>query len=160
MVRSAGSPMFRGSRRAQTDSRALGRSWVNVLREVPLFAELSKRHLARLADIAQQTRYVPQSTIVREGSRGNHFFVVLDGRASVFVHDDQKGVLEAGDPFGEMSLLDGLPRSATVVAETEVLTLRLSRNRFVELLRSEPSLTLQLLRTLSMRVRALEGGLL
>lgn len=143
------------SRSHHATPEATGALWVNVLTELPLFAGLSKRHLRRIAEIVQESRFSAQSTIVREGTRGEIFYVILDGRVSV-VRSGRKTVrLEAGDFFGEMSLLDGGGRSATVQADTDVLVLTIARPAFMKMLETEPSIALEILKELATRLRAL-----
>jgi CRP/FNR family transcriptional regulator, cyclic AMP receptor protein len=138
--------------------RALPRASAAVLREIPLFADLSDRHLRRIARLAIPAAFRANSVIVREGTRGHSFFVIVDGRARVERAGVAAGGLAAGDGFGEMALLDGEPRSATVVAETDVSALRIAADPFRALLRREPAIAIALLRTLSLRVRRLESG--
>jgi CRP-like cAMP-binding protein len=135
---------------------ALGRDWLPVLAEVPLFAGLSRRHLKRIAGLASTRRYASGAPIVRAGDRGNAFYVLLDGGARVVPQAGRPARLRAGDAFGEMALLDDAPRSADVVADGEVLALVIGRSAFAKLLRSEPRLAHALLRTLAARVRAAE----
>jgi CRP-like cAMP-binding protein len=126
-----------------------------VLQEVPLFANVSKRHIRKIAGLAREARFRPESAIVRAGELGNDFFVIIDGEATVHVPGKQRAItIGPGSYFGEMSLLDGGERSATVVARSEVFCLKLSRAPFTKLLKSEPEVTLALLRELSARVRA------
>src|SRR6185503_20589325 len=94
----------------------LGSEWVDVLKDIPLFSPLSKRHVRRIANLARPQRFSESSTIVRKGQRGETFFVILDGEATVSVPKGKTSVLRAGDWFGELALLDGGPRSATVTA--------------------------------------------
>ena len=139
--------------------RDLPRASIPVLRQVPLFAELSDRHLRKLGKLATVTSFSAYVPVVREGTRGDAFFVILDGRAVVVRRDGSKTTLSAGDYFGEMALLDRRPRSATVTAQTEITALRISASEFQALLRREPTIALALLRTLSSRVRELEQSL-
>jgi CRP-like cAMP-binding protein len=141
------------SRRASPETT--GRLWAGVLKELPLFAGLSKRHLRRIADLAQEARFPAQSTIVQEGSRGQTFYVILDGDVSVTRPGRRPAQMGAGDFFGEMSLLDGKERSATVVADTDVLTLRIARSAFMKMLKTEPSIALAILTELAGRIRSL-----
>jgi CRP-like cAMP-binding protein len=134
----------------------LGREWVNVLADVPLFQQLPKRHLRKLADQAIEARYQPHSRIVRKGERGETFFVILDGTARVQGGRSAKR-LGAGDFFGEMALLDGEVRSATVTAETEVHVMRISRRRFLQMLERDPKLAIMMLKALAARLRTAEG---
>ena len=120
---------------------------------MPLFAELSKRHVRRIANAARQKRFQPNTAIVRQGERGETFFVILDGTARVESARHRLRRLGTGDFFGELALFDGGPRSATITAETEVLTMRLSRRAFLDLVKNDRDLALALLKGLSARLR-------
>jgi CRP-like cAMP-binding protein len=129
------------------------------LRQVPLFAELSDRHLRKVAKLATLTSFPANVPVVREGARGHAFFVILDGQAVVVRRGRSKTTLGAGDYFGEMALLDRGSRSATVTTQTKMTALRISATAFQALLRREPTIALALLQTLSLRVRDLERPL-
>jgi CRP/FNR family transcriptional regulator, cyclic AMP receptor protein len=135
----------------------LGREAIDMLAEVPLFAALSRRHLGKIANAASAKRYSPGAALVREGGPANAFYVIFDGRARV---DTPKGGIElgAGEFFGEMALLDGEPRSATVVAVSEVYVMAISRPKFLAVLEAEPKIALAIMTTLSRRLRALQGA--
>jgi CRP/FNR family transcriptional regulator, cyclic AMP receptor protein len=138
--------------------RSLPRISAAALRRIPLFADLSERHLRRVARLAILAEFREGTAIVREGARGHSFFVIVDGRARVERGGVVTAGLVAGDGFGEMALLDGEPRSASVIAETDVAALRIAADPFRALLRREPAIALALLRTLSARVRRLEDA--
>lgn len=141
---------------APPDPHRVGQEWLATLAEVPLFNGLSKRHLRRIAKLAQLRRFAPGSTLIRAGEPGRAFYVLLDGNARVVGPSGRARRLGIGDYFGEMALLDGAARSADVVAEGEVLTLTIGSSRFTKLLRAEPALAQALLRTLAGRLRAAE----
>jgi len=117
-----------------------------ALVRVPLFANLSPRYLRRLAELCEEQRYMDGATIVRVGDIGDTFYTILGGQAKVV---SPKGRvlnrLFPGDFFGEISLLDGGPRTASVVAETPMVMLALSRNNFQSLLAAEPAVAVKLL---------------
>jgi CRP-like cAMP-binding protein len=136
----------------------LGPGWVDVLREIPLFAPLPKRHVRRIANLARRQRFAEATTIVREGQRGETFFVILDGEASLRVPGRKQHVLKAGDWFGELALLDGKPRSATVLARTPVLAMRIARRPFLKLVASDSDLALGLLKGMAERLRDANAG--
>jgi CRP/FNR family transcriptional regulator, cyclic AMP receptor protein len=139
--------------------RETGRHWADwapVLADVPLFGNLSRRHLKRVASLARLRRYGPGTSIVRAGDAGTAFFVLIDGAARVVPPKGRARRLASGDFFGEMALLDDSPRSADVVADGEVLVMTISRSAFGKLLKSEPALATELLRTLAARLRAAE----
>ena len=134
-----------------------GKLWAPVLQELPLFADVSKRHVRKIANLAKEARFSAGSRIVRRGEPGNAFFVILDGEASVARVAGLPAIpLTVGDSFGEMALLDGGTRSATVVASTDVLCLRLSRGPFTKMLKDEPDIALAMLRELTRRLRVVE----
>ena len=141
---------------ASASARDLPRVSLPALRRVPLFAGLSDRHLRKVAKLVMPVRFNAGAAIVREGSPGHTFFVILEGRATVVRRGARPATLRPGEYFGEMALLDRRPRSATVMAETELSALRISADPFAKLLRSEPSIAIALLQTLSVRVRELE----
>ena len=132
--------------------------WVEVLRRVPLFEDVSERHLRKIANLGSIRRYVPGAPILRAGSTGDACYIVLDGRAEVRLRPGRPGIaVGVGDVIGEMALLDDAPRSADAVAETELVCFTLPRTSFKRLLRDEPTVTLVLLQTLAGRLRALQG---
>jgi CRP/FNR family transcriptional regulator, cyclic AMP receptor protein len=137
-------------------SDVMGRGWADVLGEIPLFAGLSKRHLNKIAGLAKTRRHARFTTIVREGERGDTFFVILDGTVLVKPAGKRTVRLKSGDWFGEMALLDGAPRTATVEAETEVFVMLLGRTAFQKAVVADPKMALVLLRTVAARLRAAE----
>jgi CRP/FNR family transcriptional regulator, cyclic AMP receptor protein len=126
------------------------------LKEVPIFEGCSQRQLQRVARIARVLDAPAGSVLTRIGDPGDEFFVILDGTVSVDVAGGRPLPLRPGSFFGEMSLLDGGPRSATVVTDTPVRLLVVNRGDFSVLRREVPELTQTLLVTLSRRVRQAE----
>ena len=154
-ARGATAPRGTGSRGAS----AGGGGWVDVLRDVPLFEGVSDRHLRKIAGLGTIAAHGPGSTIVRKGDDGDACYVLLEGRADVVLGRGRPGApMQPGAVFGEMALLDGAPRSASIVAVTDVVLFRLGRAKFAKLLRSEPSVALALLKTLAARLRAIQGA--
>jgi len=139
------------------DAERMGKEWAALLAEVPLFAGLPKRHLRRIASLAQTRRFERGAIVVREGDPGDGFYVVLDGEAHVRRRSGGPVRLRSGDVFGEMALLDGGPRSATVEAGTDVLAMRIPRPAFSRLLKQEPDVARAILAVLAARIRRLEG---
>ena len=129
---------------------------IERLREVPLFEGCSRRQLRSVARIAHVFDVPADTVLTRAGEPGDEFFLILDGTARVEVSPDKQVTLHPGAFFGEMSLLDGGPRSATVVADTPVRLLVIGRKHFAALLEDVPGLTATLLTTLSRRVRQAE----
>ena len=119
-----------------------GRSHLSA---VDLFAPLSDEHRARLADGALQRRYARGETVVREGEEGRSMFLVKSGRLAVSIEgvggtSQSITVLEAGSAFGEISLLTGVPRTATVRAITEATLVEIDKGTLSPILKENPSL--------------------
>jgi CRP/FNR family cyclic AMP-dependent transcriptional regulator len=136
----------------------LGDEWVDVLRGIPLFAPLPKRHVKRIANLARPRRFSQGSAIVRKGQRGETFYVILDGEATIGLPKGRKAKLKAGDFFGELALLDGGPRTATIVAESAVLAMAIGRSSFLKLVRSDSDLALGLLKATAARLRGADDA--
>jgi CRP/FNR family cyclic AMP-dependent transcriptional regulator len=126
---------------------------IERLRTVPLFEECSNRQLKSVANITKVFDVPAGTVIARAGEPGDEFFLICDGSARVEVSPDKHVVLGPGKFFGEMSLLDGGPRSATVIANTPVRLFAIARRNFSALLNDVPGLIQILLVTLSRRVR-------
>jgi CRP-like cAMP-binding protein len=131
----------------------------HMLRQVPLFNRMSKRHLRLLAGRCQVMRYRAGEPIVRAGFSGEGFFAIAGGRARVQRADGHDVTLAHGDCFGDLSLIDGADRNATVVAETDVVALKLTRQTFLDLLDTEPTVCRALVDSLVERIRATEARL-
>lgn len=122
----------------------------------PLFADLGKRDLGTIARAAKVARVPAGQMIVREGFSAEAFCVLLTGRATVHRDGIDIATLSRGDFLGELGLLDGTPRTASVVASTSLWAVRLPRERFLALLDDEPSITRGILATLAERLRRLK----
>jgi CRP-like cAMP-binding protein len=143
---------FFGGRISQDDK-------IDRLEDVALLAGCSRRQLRAIARISEVIEVPAATVLARAGAPGDEFFLILDGSARVEVSPRKRSRLEPGQYFGEMSLLDGGPRSASVTAETPLRLLVIKRRDFTTLLREAPELTQSLLATLSQRVRQAEAGL-
>ncbi|MBM3661185.1 MAG: cyclic nucleotide-binding domain-containing protein [Actinobacteria bacterium] len=132
---------------------------VALLRGGWLFSECTDDELERIAALAHGLRVPAGHVVVREGDEGSEFFVVADGAARVSVGDGTAVAdLGAGSFFGEMALLDGGERVATVTAITELELLVLHRDEFNEMLAfAMPTLAPKLLAVVGRRVRELEA---
>ena len=129
---------------------------IERLKEVSLFEACSQRQLRSVARVARVFDVAAGTILTRAGEPGDEFFLIIDGTARADVSTDRHVLLHPGEFFGEMSLLDGGPRSATVVADTSVRLLVIGRRHFSALLRDVPGLTQTILVTLSRRVRQAE----
>jgi CRP/FNR family cyclic AMP-dependent transcriptional regulator len=129
----------------------------DALARVPLFAGLSARHLRRLADLTEEQRYMEGASVVREGEPGDRFYVILQGEAKVVSRGGRVlNRLQPGDFFGEISVLDGGPRTASVVAETPLTMLALEHRALVRAIEQEPAVGVKLLAHTASMLRRLE----
>jgi CRP-like cAMP-binding protein len=135
--------------------RPTTRDWARVLAGLPLFADVGKRQVNKIAELARVGRFPSGTVVIQQGEPGDAFHLILSGRARV-LGKQRTRILRTGDYFGEMALLDGAPRSATIMADGELQTMRLARKPFLRLLHKEPSITVAMLTRLAGRVRALE----
>lgn len=129
---------------------------IKRLQDVPLLQECSGRQLRAVARITEVIEVPAGKDLVRAGEPGDEFYLIVDGHARVEVPMRTPIRLGPGDYFGEMSLLDGGPRSATVVADTPLRLLVINRRNFASLLVDVPELTRSILVTLTRRLRQAE----
>lgn len=94
---------------------------IDVLRRVPLFADLTDRELAQVARLLKERRFAAGETLVREGTGGAAFFLIESGEATVSVGGRPRSPLGPGDHFGELALIDEGVRSATITATTDLV---------------------------------------
>ncbi len=125
-----------------------------LLGEVPLFSGLSKKEIAAIAGAAKEVTHRAGSVLAREGDSGIGFFVISDGTAQVSINGRRRGRLGPGDFFGEISLLDQGPRTATITAETDVTSLGLTAWEFRRLIESNPSIASKMLKIMAQRLRS------
>ena len=136
--------------------RPLGRRGADVLAQVPLFAGLSRRQLKRIAEHADEVAFRPGEKIVEVDQPGGSFFVLLEGEVKAVRGQRTIARMGPGDFFGEISLLDGGPRTATVVAETPALAVRLFKRSFDRVVTQEPAVASKILAVVARRLREAE----
>ena len=127
---------------------------VSWLRKVPMFAEMSPRALGLIADKVTEIEFPAGRYIVRQGQVGTGFYLVVDGRVRVERGGEALNRLGPGEIFGELSLLDQMPRMAHVMAEEPTVCLGLASWDFTRLLERNPKITLSILREVARRLRA------
>ncbi len=93
---------------------------IDVLQRLPLFADLNEDELERIASVFKERRFAEGETVIQQGSGAAAFFVIDSGEARVMVDGHEKRVLEPGDHFGEMALIDAGVRTATVIAASDL----------------------------------------
>jgi CRP/FNR family transcriptional regulator, cyclic AMP receptor protein len=132
---------------------------VDVLKGIPIFSYLSKKQLDEVARHADEIDVEAGHVIAKEGSRGHDLFVIVSGSATVSRQGEAIATLRPGDFVGEMSLLDGKPRSATVIADEPMALLVIMAREFEPLLLHIPELGVQLLKAMAQRLRSADEAL-
>ena len=130
--------------------------WADVLARFPLFTGVRKRRLRKLARNATLVEFAPGETIVVVGDPADVLYVILGGNVAA-ISPAGRQALHTGDYFGELAVIDGRPRSATVVATSDVHVMKLPARSVMKLARRHPAMTLTMLRDLSTRLRRLEA---
>jgi CRP/FNR family transcriptional regulator, cyclic AMP receptor protein len=128
------------------------------LKRIPLFADLSETDLQALARELSRVQFKKGAAIFFEGDPGQTLYIVESGHVRIYLHceDGQEtsvNVCTSGDIFGELAVIDGLPRSASALAQEDSVVLALSREQFRECTRRYPQLAFNFLKALSVRVR-------
>jgi CRP/FNR family cyclic AMP-dependent transcriptional regulator len=126
---------------------------VGALAGVRLFAPLNRRELGRIARASEVVTVPAGTEVVTEGAVGDDFYVVLDGVAVMRRRRRKVATLETGSAFGELALLDGGPRSASVTAETDLRLLALTARQFATVIEEIPVVGRKLLVGLTARLR-------
>jgi CRP-like cAMP-binding protein len=128
----------------------------DLIRQVPLFADLNKRELQGLASTMKERSFDPGDTVATEGSTGIGFFIIDEGEATVSVHGEDVNTLKHGDYFGEVALIDDGARTATITAKTPLKCYGITSWEFRPLVEQNASLAWKMLQTMAKRLRDAE----
>jgi CRP-like cAMP-binding protein len=126
---------------------------VDVLRRVPLFADLNRREVEKIARLFKERRFSAGETVVREGSGGAAFFLIDSGEAAVSVGGKERGTLEPGDYFGEIALIDEGARTASITATSDLVCYGLTFWDFRPLVQANAEIGWKLLQSLAKKLR-------
>lgn len=134
---------------------------VDFLDKVSIFSHMKKADVHRVAELAQHHLFHDRDLIIREGDRDRRLFIIVNGEAEVIKNlgeKNEKRVRTLGpyNYFGEMSLIDDLVRSASVVAKKETQALSLDQWDLRQEIEKYPAMAFELLQELSQRIRAIE----
>jgi CRP/FNR family transcriptional regulator, cyclic AMP receptor protein len=136
--------------------RSTRREVLRMLASRPLFSGLSEKELRSVAGLGTSLPVKPGHVLTEEGAPGLEAFLIVAGTARCLVDHVEVAILGSGDFFGEMSLLDGSPRSATVVADSEMTVTAFDRREFFRLIESSPKIAAKLLAAMAARIRTLD----
>ena len=131
---------------------------IEALASIPLFSRLPRKTLRSVLGSTHAVEFLPGDTIVREGERGKGFFVISRGTARVMVGGTERARLPRGAYFGEIAVIDGGPRTATIAAETRLSTLEIAPTAFRRLLDTEPTIARSVSRELGRRLEEAKGS--
>jgi CRP/FNR family cyclic AMP-dependent transcriptional regulator len=126
---------------------------VKQLGRVPLFAGCSKRDLETIGRVVKDIQHPVSTVIAREGDPGVGLFVIVEGTADVTIGGVKKSTMGPGEFFGEIALLDGGPRTATVTATSDIKLLGLTEWVFRGLMQEHPALAVRVLQAMAGRLR-------
>ncbi|MBD1831883.1 Crp/Fnr family transcriptional regulator [Trichocoleus sp. FACHB-90] len=129
------------------------------VRGVPLFQELRDDFLVRLASVMDELSFPAQHTIFTEGQEGRSLYIVVSGRVRVHLGDRDLAQLDQGACFGEMSLFDAEPRSASVTTLESCDCLVLTQLQLYDAIDETPGIAVNIIRLLSRRIRELNNKL-
>jgi len=131
---------------------AVAKASAQMLKKVPLFAGLDDRELGEIAASMQERRVVAGEMVLEQGAAGAGFFVVEEGEAEVTVDGEPRGTVGPGDYFGEIALLTGSDRTATVTARTEMVCYGLTPWNFKPLVESNSGIAWKLLTAMAQKL--------
>jgi CRP-like cAMP-binding protein len=132
-------------------------AYLDHLASVPLFNALSRKELQRLARASDEVTVKAGHELVRQGDIGREMFVLVNGEATAKRNGRKVATLGPGSAFGELSLLDRGPRTATVTADTECTLLVMAAREFSGVLDDIPGIAHKLLASLASRIRDLDA---
>jgi len=136
-----------------------------LLKQSPMFSMVATDDLRLVAQALEKQQYLSGENIFEINEQGDHLYILVSGKVGISIDPDANSkvfitVLEAGDSFGEMNLLDDLPRSATAHVLENSTILALEKTRLKGLLQSYPEISIGMLRSLSLRLRDANNRLL
>ncbi|MFM7448964.1 MAG: Crp/Fnr family transcriptional regulator [Leptolyngbyaceae cyanobacterium] len=129
------------------------------VRGVPIFRELRDDFLVRLASVMEEVEFPPNHTIFTEGQDGRSLYIVVSGRVRVHLANQEIAQLDQGACFGEMSLFDAEPRSASITTLERSDCLILTQQQLYEAIDETPGIAINIVRLLSRRIRELNHKL-
>ena len=135
---------------------AIRQAYLDHLARVPLFATCSTKDLQKIAKASDEIAVKAGTTLTDQGQQGREAFIVVDGSATVKRNGKKVATAGPGTIVGELSLLDHGPRTATVVAESDVMLLVLSQRTFLAVVDDVPALSHKLLSSLASKIRELD----
>ena len=113
---------------------------IELLRRVPLFEGCSQKELGQISTLADELSQPAGTTLIKEGTKGREFFVLVDGTVDVTHGEELVRTMEGGDFFGEIALVSNVPRTATVATTSPVRVLVITDRAFSRLIAEQPQI--------------------
>ena len=135
------------------------REVIEHFEKIPLFSGVSKKGLRSIVAAADEITVREGKDLVREGEHGRHLYVIVDGSAQVVRGGRKVATLGRGDFFGELALISGAPRTATVTTETDTTVMVLDPRRFDVVMDEEPRVAKAIMATMADRLRVIERSI-
>lgn len=129
---------------------------VEALKQASLFDGLSRKQLVELARVAEDVEIDAGKVLCRQGDSGHEFFVIMEGEAEVTRNGKRVASCRAGEFFGEIALIEHVPRTATVTAKTAIRFFVITSRDFLRLLDEQPGIERKVLRALARRLIPLD----
>ena len=131
---------------------------VDILRRIPLFANIEPAKLKLLAFASQRLTYKPGQALFRQGDAGDAAYILIDGGAEVVIEQGGDDIvvaqLDRNQIVGEIAILCDVPRTATIRAKDQLTTLKITKEVFLRLMRDFPDIGMEVMRTLAHRLEA------
>jgi CRP-like cAMP-binding protein len=134
-------------------SRGVPTEVVHHFQSIPLFSSVSKKGIREIVAAGTEIDVPPGKELVREGEMGRHLYVIVWGTATVWKGGRRMNELGPGDWFGELAFLDGAPRTATVIARSDMRVVVLGPREMDVIIEREPIIAKRLLEVMARRVR-------
>ena len=134
-------------------NRAVAAPSIDVLKRVPLFAGLERKELEQIAGSMRERTFSAGQTVTEQGAGGAGFFIVESGAAQVSVDGQQRGQIGPGDYFGEIALLTGSDRTATITATSDLHCYGMTPWDFRPLVEGNPEIAWKLLQSMAEKLR-------
>lgn len=132
---------------------AVAQASAEILKKVPLFADLDARELEQIAASMRERRFEAGGTVTQEGAGGAGFFIIESGQAEVSVDGQARGTIGPGDYFGEIALLTGSDRTATITASSDMLCYGMTPWDFRPLVESNSAIAWKLLTAMAEKLK-------
>lgn len=152
-VQTGGSPIQQRVAKRRVILRTLSDPKIEALSRIPLFAACSRRELEFLVTRTDQVNVEAGTTLIRQGRPGDTFYVLLEGEADVEIDGDVRPLMRAGSFFGEISMLDRGPATATVVTRTPAKLMVMSHAQFRDAVKANDQLLSNVMTAAANRLR-------